>query len=451
MLSRTGCFLAAILLSVGLSSPAAATANGPYILVDADSGQILASRLPHQLWHPASVTKLMTAYVLFEQLASGALTPTSAVKISARALAEPPSKMGYAVGTTMTVDNALKMMLVHSANDIAVAIAETVSGSEAAFVARMNATADRLGMINTHYNNPNGLPDDGQVTTARDLAVLSRALWRDFPQYRELFAIPAIKAGKRVLRNYNTLIDRYQGSNGLKTGFICSSGYNLVASATRDSRTMIAVVLGATNSTDRAEQAARLLDKGFNGINLFKSDLAASREASPQPVVDMRDQVCGKRKRPEDGEGEGEVASASVLGPRFKVADPVVVTTGLPGDPPAKAIASKPAAKDKKPEIVKANAAATATDTKKTTAKDGTAKDTTTKDATPKVTPAKDAVTKDAGKTGTGATTTTPAKKPATKPEVDGGDKVKPVPDKAAALKVSPFANWDAKPATETN
>ncbi|HZP19827.1 MAG TPA: D-alanyl-D-alanine carboxypeptidase family protein, partial [Bauldia sp.] len=220
-----------ILVAPGL---ALAATDPAYIVVDAGTGMVLTEHDSGDLRFPASVTKLMTAYVAFSALKSGKLKLTSPVTVSANALAEPPSKMGFKVGTVMTLDNALKMMIVHSANDIAVAVAETVSGgSESRFIAQMNATARALGMNSTRYVNPNGLPDDSHVTTARDLAVLSRALWNDFPEYRDYFRIPAIKAGRRVLRSQNTLLERYRGSNGLKTGFTCAAGYNIVASATR--------------------------------------------------------------------------------------------------------------------------------------------------------------------------------------------------------------------------
>jgi D-alanyl-D-alanine carboxypeptidase len=383
------------------SVPAKAATEPPYILVDSDSGQILTSRQAHQLWHPASLTKLMTAYLIFQAVRNGELKPDSVVKISARALAEPPSKMGFPVGTTMTVENALMMMLVHSSNDIAVALAETLGGSVEGFVARMNAQAARLGMLSTHYDNPNGLPDDGQITTARDLAVLARALWRDFPERRPLFSIPAIKTGKRVLRSYNPLLDRYAGTNGLKTGFICSSGYNLAASATRDGKTMIAIVLGATSSNERAEIAAKLLDRGFNGINLFKQDLATTREASPLPEpVNMRDEVCTKKRAPAD-EGEAE-ATTSALGPKFKLGDPVVVTTL--SVPPAAASKSKVATKPRpKAPVAKASAASAAEKSKKPAA--SSEKTATSKDAS-----------KPAGKPATAKEPAKPAAKDAVKP-----------------------------------
>jgi D-alanyl-D-alanine carboxypeptidase len=325
----------ALILLCAFAAPALARQEPAYILVDIDAGTVLENRDAGTLWHPASVTKLMTAYVTFQALRSGEVNPHSRVVVTQNALNEPPSKMGYKVGTDMTLDNALKMMIVRSANDIAVAIAETVGGgSEAAFVARMNATARQLGMASTVYVNPNGLPADRQVTTARDLAVLARAIWRDFPDQRDLFKIPAIKAGKKILRSQNTLLERFRGANGMKTGFICASGFNMVATATRSGKTLAAVVLGADSASDRAEMAAALLQGGFKP-KLFggnKPSLAGFKAGrAPGPAVDLHNQVCGKRQK-QEGEEEPLLAGAtgrSALEPRFRTMDPVPVVTGM--------------------------------------------------------------------------------------------------------------------------
>jgi D-alanyl-D-alanine carboxypeptidase len=338
-----------------LGSAATAAADGPStIVVDANSGAVISDQNSAELWYPASVTKLMTAYVTFRALKAGKLNLTSPVTESLNAQNEPPSKMGFPVGTVMNLDNALKMMLVHSANDIAVAVAETVGGSESAFVAMMNSEARRLGMNSTHFDNPNGLPDDAHVTTARDLAVLARALWVDFPEYRNYLTIPAIKAGKRVLRSQNTLLERYHGTNGMKTGFICASGFNMVVSATRVGHTLIAVVLGATSSQSRAETAARLLDDGFlQWAFLVNRPKLASFHSAPSfgTPVDMRPMVCERHKK-QQSEDTPDVAGVafpgSGLAPRFVLMDPVpVYTTSVP-DTPA------PAAKTKKQKPDKA-------------------------------------------------------------------------------------------------
>jgi D-alanyl-D-alanine carboxypeptidase len=336
------------LLTVLVAALPARAADGPvYILVDMDAGTVLDERGSDRLWQPASVTKLMTAYLSFQALRSGQLKATSPVKISAHALDQAPSKMGFKVGTILNVDNALKMMLVKSANDIAMAMAETVGGSESRFDALMNTTAARLGMVSTHYNNPNGLPDDGQVTTARDLAVLAHAIWVEFPEYRDLFGIPAIRAGKRILRSQNTLLERYHGTNGMKTGFVCASGFNMVATATRLGRTLMVVVLGAPSSKDRAELAAGLLNQGFaNWFGASGKPQLAAFKAVPMvgPPANLHDQVCGKHVQTEEGDEDPALASVpanSALEPRFVLMPPIDVFTGradpLPGAPDATA------------------------------------------------------------------------------------------------------------------
>jgi D-alanyl-D-alanine carboxypeptidase len=315
----------ALAIAATLALAPAARAAPAFIVFDPDSGMVLGQRDAGHIWHPASVTKLMTAYLTFKALESGRLKMTSPVVISRNALAEPPSKMGFKVGTAITVDNALKMLIVHSANDIAVALSETVGGSEGAFVAQMNAEARRLGMGSTHYDNPNGLPSPGQLTNARDLAVLSTALWRDFPQYRSYFRIPAIKAGRKILRSQNTLLARYPGTVGLKTGFICDSGFNMVAAANRNGKTLMAVVLGANSSASRAQTAAKLLDMGFTGASFgFVRTSLASFRAGPQPgpVANMHDEVCGRLRPPSEDDDDSLLVKA---GP---VVNPVVVFTG---------------------------------------------------------------------------------------------------------------------------
>src|SRR5207302_1217467 len=183
--------------------------------------------------------------------------------VSHNAVAQQPVKMGFPAGTQITVDNALKMLLVKSANDIAVVVAEGVGGSIEGFAELMNQNARRLGMTQSHWVNPNGLPADEQITSARDMAILARAALREFPEYDYYWHLPGIRLGNKVQRNYNTLIGRYPGADGMKTGFICASGFNLVATASRGGKRLIAVVLGAPSSSVRAIKAAHLLELGF--------------------------------------------------------------------------------------------------------------------------------------------------------------------------------------------
>jgi D-alanyl-D-alanine carboxypeptidase len=222
--------------------------------------------------------------------------------------------MGFRPGTQLTVDNALKMMLVKSANDMAVVLAEGVGGSIDGFSALMNQNAQRLGMTQTSYVNPNGLPADGQITSARDLAILARAIIRDLPEYEYFVHIPSIRFGRRVTQNFNKLIGRYPGADGFKTGFICASGYNLVASATRNGKRLIAVVLGASSGQMRAVRAAQMLERGFgnNTLTWLRPSLGtvdnlAPIDASPP---NLRDEMCsGKRHKPASDEDEDTVAS----------------------------------------------------------------------------------------------------------------------------------------------
>jgi D-alanyl-D-alanine carboxypeptidase len=229
------------------------------LLVEADTGKVLQADNATMPWYPASVTKIMTAYVTLKAVKEGRLSLDTVLTVSPTAASQSPSKMGFRPGIQVTVDNALKMMMVKSANDMAVVLAEGVSGSVDGFSATMNATASKLGMTQTSYVNPNGLPADGQVTSARDLAILARAYLRDLPEYEYFMHIPSIRYGRRVTQNFNKLIGRYPGADGFKTGFICASGYNLVASATRNGKRLIAVVLGSSSGQART---ARRPDAG---------------------------------------------------------------------------------------------------------------------------------------------------------------------------------------------
>src|SRR6516165_108751 len=292
------------------------------LVIEVDSGRVLFAQNAGNPWYPASVTKLMTTYVTLHAVKEGRLTLDEPLTVSANAVAQAPVKMGFRAGTQVTVDNALKMLMVKSANDIAVVLAEGVAGSIENFADQMNWHARRLGMVQSSFVNPNGLPADDQITSARDLAILARALIRDFPEYDYYWHIASIRLGKRIYRNTNKLIDAYPGTDGMKTGFICASGFNLVASATRGDRRLIAVVLGATSSAGRAVKAAQLFESGFAGNPLgwlmpslgTVVDALVPIDAEPP---NLREDVCGnnRRRHPteevEDG-GEAGVAAAGV-------------------------------------------------------------------------------------------------------------------------------------------
>ena len=271
------------------------------ILVDAESGKVLRADNATYPWYPASTTKLMTLYMALSAIRDQRITPDTLFTVSPVASEQSPTKMGFPVGTQVTVDNAIKGMMVKSANDMAVVLAEGLAGSVEAFGQQMTETAHRLGMTMSNFVNPNGLPDDAQIVSARDLAILARALIREFPQYSSYWQIPAIKYGRRIVRNYNPLLGRYAGADGMKTGFSCSSGFNLVATATRDNRKLIAVVLGAPTSASRAQRAAELLEAGFKRgplawltPTLGNVNALVPIEASPP---DLKDDMCGPRRK----------------------------------------------------------------------------------------------------------------------------------------------------------
>ena len=309
-----------LVAALALVAPRAVHAEA-LLVVEADTGKVLQADNATYPWYPASVTKIMTAYVTLKAVKDGRLSLDSLLTVSPVAASQSPSKMGFRPGTQVTVENALAMMMVKSANDMAVVLAEGVGGSIDGFAAQMNQTAQRLGMIQTSYVNPNGLPADGQVTSARDLAILARAVIRDLPEYEYFYHIPAIRFGRRVTNNFNHLIGRYPGADGFKTGFICASGYNLVGSATRNGKRLIAVVLGSSSGHSRAVRAAQLLERGFanNGLAWLRPSLGTVDNLVPIDASppNLRDEMCGgKRKRPASDEDEDtSTISASASGP----------------------------------------------------------------------------------------------------------------------------------------
>ena len=297
MLRRT---IALLFLAVLAATGTARAGEPAHILVDIDSGQVLAERRSGELWYPASLAKLMTVYLIFEALSEDRLDLDSPIAITENALRAPPSKMGFPVGTIITVENALKILIVKSANDVAVAVAEMMSFTTAEFVSDMNAAAASLGMISTRFVNPHGLPGEGQYTTARDMALLARTIWLSFPEYRHLFSIPEIRYGASIMPAANSLLEFYPGATGMKTGYICAAGFNLVATASRNGESMIAVVLGAENPVERAIVAATLLDAGFAAPpGATGPALSDHRPTSSVSVpVSLRDTICGPPAEP---------------------------------------------------------------------------------------------------------------------------------------------------------
>lgn len=254
----------ALIFCVAVAGGAAeAAARYASIVVDATSGNVLYARNADQRLYPASLTKMMTLYMLFDQLERGKMTLDTKLKVSQRAQGMPPSKVGLKAGETVRVEDAIKILVVKSANDVAVVVAENISGSEIQFATDMTRKAKELGMKRTTFRNASGLPNTGQKSTAEDMATLAMALMRDFPQYYDYFATTAVNFRGRTITTHNHVLKRYAGADGLKTGYIRASGFNLVTSAVRDGRRLIGVVFGGKTSRWRDNHMIDLLDEGF--------------------------------------------------------------------------------------------------------------------------------------------------------------------------------------------
>lgn len=293
----------------GTTFRAAPALANPSILIDANTGRVLESEDATRRWYPASLSKLMTTYVAFRAIQAGEVTLDSPVRISKAAANLPPSKMGYKPGSILTLDNALKIIMVKSANDVARSIGESIAGSQEAFAERMNAESRRLGMTDSHWVNPHGLHDAGQYSSPRDLALLATALRREFPAYSAFFSIEGLAVDNKILPNHNNLIGRYDGADGMKTGYTCPAGFNLVASATRNGRTLMAIVVGSETVPDRDEKAAEMLERGFRvatGTGPMINQLVA---ATPTGPVDMTQALCSKQARAKRAKAQKELAA----------------------------------------------------------------------------------------------------------------------------------------------
>ncbi len=251
---------------------------------------------------------MMTAYLTFDAIANGQLTLESPLQMSEYARLQPATRVGLRKGIDVTINQAVRALIIRSANDFAVALAETIAGSEAAFITRMNQTARRLGMSRTNFTNPHGLPNPHQVSTARDMALLTSALLRDFPQHADVFSNQEVSIRKLTLRSHNTLLKTYEGADGLKTGFTCASGYNIVASATRNGRKVVAVIIGALRRSKRDQLAKQLLDFGFYELEQKKASGNQTLASLPFTGNEADDTlnlsrktktwVCGNASRP---------------------------------------------------------------------------------------------------------------------------------------------------------
>ena len=288
--------LCAILLAAW---PAQAKPEFSAITVDARTGSVLFSDNPDGLRHPASLTKMMTLYVLFQDLKAGRINRGTALRVSARAASMAPSKLGLRPGSIITVDEAIKALVTKSANDAAATIAENLGGTESNFAARMTRVARSIGMSRSSFNNASGLPNSDQYTTARDMATLGLRLMRDFPQYYPYFRITAFNFHGRIIRTHNRLVEHYAGTDGIKTGYIAAAGFNLVTSTKRGDKRLVGVVLGARSANSRGAYMMAMLEHNFdqakNGATV--AALAGSSKGVINPLASAMAQMPSKAEK----------------------------------------------------------------------------------------------------------------------------------------------------------
>ena len=311
-------FILAVCATVAPLGAGADATKPAGLVVNAETGQILVANRANAAWYPASLTKLMTAYVVFGEVAAGRLSMDTQITVSATAAGQPPTKFGLKTGQKLTVQQALNAMVVTSANDAAVALAEQIGGSEQGFVFRMNAAAMQLGMIGTRYQNATGLPNDGQVTTARDMAVLALAVIHQYPDRYPMFSQRQAKVASRSLPTVNGFLTAYPGAEGMKTGFTCGSGYNIIGSSLRSGQRLVAVVLGAHDRNQRLAKVKQLLDKGFAGGETVPATfsniamLPAALEVGTPPTV-LSGSECAATDSADDEDGNGRLSGWGVI------------------------------------------------------------------------------------------------------------------------------------------
>ena len=250
-----------------LLTPTLAQAKYASLVIDARTGEVLHEVNADTRNYPASLTKMMTLYMLFEALEDGRLRMDDRIMMSRRAANQPPSKLGIKPGRTLSVEDAIRALAVKSANDVAAAVSEHLGGTERQFALLMTAKARSLGMSNTTFRNASGLPHRGQMSTARDMSKLARALLLHFPHRYHYFSEPKFKYANKTYKTHNQLLTNYEGTDGIKTGYIRASGFNLVASVKRGEKRLIGVVFGAKNSKTRNRHMVKLLDKGWAKVD----------------------------------------------------------------------------------------------------------------------------------------------------------------------------------------
>jgi D-alanyl-D-alanine carboxypeptidase len=299
--------------------------NPPYasIVVDMNSGKVLQETNADSLRHPASLTKMMTLYLLFERLEAGKIKLASTMDVSAHAAAQAPSKLNLKPGQSIQVEDAIKAIVTKSANDVAVVVAEALGGTELGFASMMTAKARALGMTHTTYHNASGLPDDKQITTARDQAILSRALQDRFPQYYPYFSLRSFTWHGHRTRNHNHLLGRVDGLDGIKTGYIRDSGFNIATNVRRNGRHVVAVVFGGSSSRARDAQVRKLIEQEIK--------VAAVTRTSPKVVEGWRIRLAGPAPKPARDPRDQAAKSAAKITATVAATTPAAVHAPAPG------------------------------------------------------------------------------------------------------------------------
>lgn len=274
-----------IIASPQLNSVHAKETKYAAFIMHADSGDILFDRYSTAHRYPASLTKMMTLYLLFEEIESGRMSLKSKIKVSKTAAAQPPSKLGLRAGSTINTETAIKALVVKSANDVAVVVAERLGGTEWRFARRMTQRARQLGMHRTTFKNASGLPNSKQLTTARDMAELSRRLFQDFPQYKHYFKTKQFTYKNRTYTTHNSLVKNYPGADGIKTGYTRRSGFNLATSAERENNKLIGIVLGGRSSHTRDKHMREILDNAFATLKRKPQLISALHRNTPTPIL----------------------------------------------------------------------------------------------------------------------------------------------------------------------
>jgi D-alanyl-D-alanine carboxypeptidase len=295
-------FFAMLCLSIMVAgiAPEVAQANPKFaaITVDARTGKILHAENADSIRHPASLTKMMTLYIVFEELKAGRLTLQTPITFSARATGMAPSKLGVRSGGSITVETAIQALVVKSANDVAAAVAEKIGGSEKAFAERMTRTARTIGMPKTTFANASGLPNPKQVTTARDMATLGLRLMRDYPQYYPYFRTRSFVFQGRTIKGHNKLLGTYEGTDGIKTGFINASGFNLVSSVRRGDKRLVGVVMGGRTGASRDAYMKKMLSQYFDDARSGKTIAAIAGSPKGAAAVETAENTKpAKRKQ----------------------------------------------------------------------------------------------------------------------------------------------------------